>query len=957
MPTPLPSPTSLIGALLTLENTLTDFERGRGALRFNAASSDGKVTATVDGMLRVVTITIDRTELGLNPTVLATKVKDVVNTAIELADAATRSAITTFAGALGLPGLPAFGAPIPDYLDFAFTAADLEAKGIANNPCESGVIYECRKGPVVAQVNAKRRVVSLAFDVPLPTIAEHLATRAREAINCADDGAADPEDDPIIDVVTGSPSLNDLVLYAKGLLKLNDRVKVKTPGGADWATIVNAGLTETNIGVETEVGNILSRARVFVRDRGRVRGFITTSDVVEKQNQTEIEGPITEHATLVLPDLILNVSYPSNTIGTIELEPNQQRTAGPGYYNKLHAKSGAQVFFTTGVYYLNEFFLEPQSKLWLNQANGPVIIYVKNGFTYRGEILVMGGGFPRLFIGYTGTNLAVVERVFRGTLSAPNAKINIASVTETYEGAFHGKDIEAFPDAKFWHRRFELRYDQLPGTVPPPDPFDPVVDLGFETLAGWTSPQASLSLATTPMTEGQRSLLVGNVTGSTEIISENFSANLAPQGATRFLVDLWIPSNQPNPTFVGSLNAIIMIPSAGINIANLGAIQLTGLPQNQFRTLEFLMPANLRTALDGNFNDVSIRLVLNVNSGSGPWYIDNVRFAPPGAVEPPASVEPILSFEDVSKWSSPQVTLTLVTSPKTHLTKALRFPPVPGWTEAISVPFSTATLAATQGKIRVDVWTSSNQPNQWWHGQFLVRFDIPSLGIVNAQTPAAELTPLSKNTFHTIELNLPQNVKDAINGSHPNIVVKAIVNATPGAGPYYLDNIRFDPPPPPQPPQDVSPILSFEDLSKWTSGQVTLTTVTSPKTHLQRALRIPVVPGWTQAVSVPFSSATISAPTGKIRVDVWPSSNQPNQFWHGQFLVYFDVPSLGIVNAETPLAELTPLTKNQFTTIELAIPQNVRDAINGSHPIISVKPVLNVFPGSGPYYLDNIRFV
>src|SRR5690606_35122189 len=233
----------------------------------------------------------------------------------------------------------------------------------------------------------------------------------------------------------------------------------------------------------------------------------------------------------------------------------------------------------------------------------------------------------------------------------------------------------------------------------------------------------------------------------------------------------------------------------------------------------------------------------------------------------------------------------------------------------------------------------------------------PSLGIQNAQTPSAELTPLPKNTFNTIELDLPQNVKDAINGNHPDVVVKAIVNGTPGSGPYYFDNIRFDPPPPPPPAPNLDAILSFEDLSKWTSPQVTLSTVTSPKTHLQRSLKVPVVPGWVQVISADVVTQNLSAPQGKIRIDAWVSSNQPNQWWHGQFSVRFDVPSLGILNAETPLVELTPLTKNQFHTIELALPQNVKDAINGNQPDLVVKPVLNVFPGSGPYYLDNVRFL
>lgn len=957
MPTPLPDPASLLGALFSLETALSDFERDRGNQRFTVSSADSQVTAVVDGMLRVVSITINPSQLALAPVQLANKIKDVVNAAIEQADTATRSSITSFAGALGLPGLPGFGSALPDFMDFGPSVAQLEAAGIANNPCNSNETKQCRKGPVVAVVNAKRRVVSLTFDVPLRADAEHLGVRTREAINCADDDVMDPEDDPIIDVVTGSPSLANLVLYAKGLLKLNDRVKVQTRDCLDWATVVNAGFTETNIGVETDVGNIFSRAHVFVRDRGRVHGFIRTSDTLETQNNTEIDGPVSENETLVLPDLVLNVTFPTSTQGTIEPEPNQQQTAGPGYYNKLHAKSGAQVFFSSGVYYLNEFFLEPDATLWLNQSMGPVIIYVRDGFTYRGKIEAMGGGFPRLFIGYLGANLAVVERVFRGTLSAPNAKINIASVTETYEGAFHGKDIEAFPDAKICHHRFELRYDELPGATVPQPPFDPVVDLGFETLAGWSSPQASLSLGSTPLTQGQRSLRIDDVSGTTDIVSADFSTTLAEQGATRFLVDLWIPSNQPNPTFVGSLSAIIMIPSAGINVANLGAIALTGLVQDQFVTLDFNMPAALQQALDASHLDVSIRLVLTVNSGSGPWYVDHVRFAPPEPQQPPLSLDDILSFESLSKWTSPQVTLSNPTTPKTHLTRSLRFPIIAGWTEAVSVPFSAANLTANDGKIRVDVWASSNQPNQWWHGQFLARFDVASLGIVNAQTAHAELTPLTKDTFNTIELTLPQNIKDAINNNVPDLVVKLVVNGTPGSGPYYLDNIRFDPPPPPPAPANLTPILSFEDLSKWSSPQVTLSTSTGQKTHLQRSLKVPLVPGWTQAISVEMSTETLSAPQGKIRVDVRPSSNQPNQWWHGQFLVRFDVPSLGILDAETPVVELTPLAKDQFHVIELALPQNVKNAINGTHPDLVIKPVLNVFPGSGPYYLDNIRFL
>ncbi len=790
MPIPLPDPNSLRSAVLNLQSALTAFERARSAESYTGSSADGTVSVEIDGMMRVVRITIAPSELTIGAQALADKVRDVVNGVIDDAEGGTRPLVNAFASALQLPGLPPFGSAPPDYADFEFLVDQVIVDVLAKNPCNSTRTFQCRKGSVEAVVDARRRVVSLTFDEPLPALAEHLATRAREAINCADDEAKDRPGEEPVDTITGS-GLHQLVLYANGLLKLNDRVKVKTQNCADWATVGNAGLVETNIGVETDVGNILSRARVVVRDRGRVHGFIRTSNVLEPHNLTEIDGPVVEHTPVVLPMLALDVQFPGSTQGTIEPEPDQQQSAGPGYYNKLHAKSRAQVFLSSGVYYFNEFLLEPDSKLWLEQSAGPVILYVKNAFTHRGAILDQAGGFPRLFIGYLGASVAIVESVYRGTLSAPNAKINIATVSETYEGAFHGKDIEVFPDAQICHRRFELRYDELPSLIPPSGPTPPVVDLGFEQIAGWSSPQALLASVPNPVTQGTRSLQVSNVMGMTDIVSAHFSSALAPQGATSLKVDLLVPSNQPNPTFFGHATLLISIPSAGISSANLGSQALTSLPQNQFSTLEYGLPNDVRAALDADHGDVSLRLVLGVNAGSGPWFVDNVRFSTPAPPPPPPTLDPVLSFEDLASWSSPQVSLSTSTLHKTHLEHSLRFPVMNGWTQAISVPFSTATLSAPQGKVRVDVRVPSNQPNQWWHGQLVLFFSIPSLGIQDAQSSQVELTPLPKDVFSTLELTLPSNVRDAINGSHPDLIVKVTLNVPSGAQAHYVDHLRF----------------------------------------------------------------------------------------------------------------------------------------------------------------------
>lgn len=794
MTTPFPDPSTLQNSVKSLLQELAEFQEERTNQVYTGASGDGMVSAEVNGMGFVLSISIEPSELALGSTALASKVKEVVNGAIDAADSASSAAASGFAAALSLPGLPAHGSTPPNYPAFASTVSQLAVEMLANNPCESGDVFECRKGNVTAVVDAHRRVVSLTFPDPLPSFAPHLESRAREAINCAvDDGTErGPEDlDGPIDVITDTPGFGRLVIYARGSLKLNDRVQVKTLNCADWAKVGNAGFVETNIGVTTDVGSILSRAHVVVRDRGRVHGFIRTSDTLETQNLTEIDGPIEEHASVILPELGFEVDWPSSTIGTIEPGVGQTQTAAPGYYNKLHAYTNAKVFLSSGVYFLNEFFLEPDAELRLNTSGGPIVIWVKNAFTYRGKIFDSGGGFPRLFIGYLGTSLAAVERIFRGTLAAPNAKINIATILgDHYEGTFHGKDVEVFPDSVICHRPFEIPHADLPGLVPPEGPTLPVVDLGFENISGWFSSNAMLSLAASPTTQGAFSLKFTDVSSTTRIQSAKFSSDLVPSGATRMLVALYVPVTQPNPTFFGNLGVVVSIPSASIAGQTLGTLGLTSLPTGEFSQLEFPLPTNVRQALDESHDDVSLALVFNITPGSEPWYLDNIRFAPDAPPEPPP-LDAVLSFEDISKWSAPGVSLTNSTTHKTHLTQSLKVPIAPGWIQIISVPISSAGLSAPFGKFKIDLWVSSNQPNPWWHGQFQLKVSVPSLGIGDAETINVELTPLPKNTFNTLTLTLPTNVKSAIDGSHPDLVLKLILNVPAGAGPYYLDNIRF----------------------------------------------------------------------------------------------------------------------------------------------------------------------
>ena len=792
MPISFPDPRSLLAGLNTLERALTDFEKGRADQTFLRASSDNLVKATVNGQGLVVAISIDDSQLALGLQPLADKVKAVVNTAIDAAFAATAPAAASFADTLVIPGLPARTALTPDYPDFVLLANTLSAQILANNPCQSTSVFSCRSGRVAATVDSHRRVLTLTYDAPAPRFAGYLETHSVEALNCAiDKGTIRIVDTGgATDGIVDSFTLEQLVLYAKGSLKLNDRVKVKTQGCSDWATVANAGTVETNIGDHAELGSIVSRAKVVVRS-GIVHGFIHTSDHLEPQGTPQITGPVEEHATVILPDLVLNVPFPGVTMGTVELEPNQSTTAAPAYYNKLTVKSGATANLSSGAYYFNDFDLEPQGRVVLDATAGPITIWVRSSLIFRGAFADKAGGFPRVFVGYLGTAAATVESKYQGTLSAPNAKINIQTI-QSHEGQFHGHDIEVQPDTQICFRPFELRYDQLPGIVPPGGLPPPVVDLGFETVTGWSSPQpVLLTSVTNPVTQAARSLQITNVTGATDVVSANFSSSKAPSGATRAIVDLFVPSNQPNPTNVGTASLVISIPSASINNLSLGTIGLTSLARNQFSQLEYALPASVRTALSSARSDVSLKLTLAITSGSGPWYVDNIRFlAPPPAL---STLDPILSFETLSNWSCAQTALTSSTTSKTNLTKSLEVTKVPSAAQLriVSVPFASGALSAPTGKVRIDYFKPSNQQNSGWHGQFQMIFDSPSAGLIGVSTPLVELTPLAMNVFTTIEQVLPPAVAAVVNGEYTDLKLTLFLNAVVNSGPHRFDWIRF----------------------------------------------------------------------------------------------------------------------------------------------------------------------
>jgi len=141
----------------------------------------------------------------------------------------------------------------------------------------------------------------------------------------------------------------------------------------------------------------------------------------------------------------------------------------------------------------------------------------------------------------------------------------------------------------------------------------------------WQRATGSVTLSTTTSaaTHMQQSLQVNGCQFST-IASPVFATSELPAG-NKLAVDVSLPTQQQNPNWLGDLQLFISIPSAGINNQWIGQRLFQGLSLGAFHTLDFTLPANVKTALASNRTDATLSFGLNTGNCLAPVLLDNVR--------------------------------------------------------------------------------------------------------------------------------------------------------------------------------------------------------------------------------------------------------------------------------------------------------------------------------------------
>ena len=150
--------------------------------------------------------------------------------------------------------------------------------------------------------------------------------------------------------------------------------------------------------------------------------------------------------------------------------------------------------------------------------------------------------------------------------------------------------------------------------------------LGFESIDAWSTSSGALALNSEHL-QGNSSLSISNVASFARLRSANLST-LDADVSSAFGVRLKLPTNQPNPYWLGTLGLLVDAPSIGLYNVYLGTKELTGLPLGTFEQLLFEIPTWVQATLrEASYADLSFQLELSVPVGSQQYLFDELRFA------------------------------------------------------------------------------------------------------------------------------------------------------------------------------------------------------------------------------------------------------------------------------------------------------------------------------------------
>jgi hypothetical protein len=253
-----------------------------------------------------------------------------------------------------------------------------------------------------------------------------------------------------------------MFLSASNYLQINDRVTVNLPGtltNVAGLNIPGPVLPSVQIGASVKGHtNIFAGNNVWVRSQAIVDGLIRTPGIITPQDgSVQLLGAQQPGTAVPAETFTWTAEFPEipATLPVVQGDV----TLDPGAYVDLNVHGG-RVFLRSGVYYFETFNTEPNATVKIDNAAGPVVIYVRSQFTFKGPF-VDAQQPAKVFVGYLGSSVAFLQAPFVGTMVAPHAEIELHRPTALkHQGSWFAKDIEVFSDSHILHVPFP--WDELP---------------------------------------------------------------------------------------------------------------------------------------------------------------------------------------------------------------------------------------------------------------------------------------------------------------------------------------------------------------------------------------------------------------------------------------------------------------------------------------------------------------
>lgn len=240
-----------------------------------------------------------------------------------------------------------------------------------------------------------------------------------------------------------STNLQQIVLASTESLLIGDAVTLS--GGA---SVLHRGATPLEIGADSSLGtaqhptSVWSAGDVVLRDRAQVGGDLFALGQLQKHPGAQIAGNVVqlgaEEETLPLS---WEVTFRRGK-QQVHLEPEQKKTLVPEAYASVTIKRNAVLILTSGTYFLESLDVHSGGQLQLDPRGGPVLLYLKEGLSFRGEVRGEAAA-SRLFIASYGEQQLHVDAPFQGTVVAPRAHLRLSPVDGSgHQGSFWAKSID-----------------------------------------------------------------------------------------------------------------------------------------------------------------------------------------------------------------------------------------------------------------------------------------------------------------------------------------------------------------------------------------------------------------------------------------------------------------------------------------------------------------------------------